>query len=176
MLRSAGTGQGFTLIEVLVAVALIALLASGALVLTVTAARSLERSRLQTTAVELARSRLDQLMSLPWGYGSGYAPAARADNVTDLSPAAAAATGRGLSSPEGALGENTAGFVDHADRTGGWVGNDVTPTGGARFTRRWFARQVPGMPDLLIIGVQVIDLRGEVAPVVVSTLRARTAT
>lgn len=169
------SADGFTLIEVLVAMALIGLLASGTAVLTLSATRSLGYSQLDTAAVELARGRLDQLMSLPWGYGSAQAPSARTDGVTDLSSAVPGVTGSGLFSPGGSLDQNTVGFVDHADHDGRWVGNALVPSGGARFTRRWHARPVAGSPDLLVVRVRVIDLRGEVAPVTVSSLRARTA-
>ena len=114
------SADGFTLIEVLVAMALIGLLASGTAVLTLSATRSLGYSQLDTAAVELARGRLDQLMSLPWGYGSAQAPSARTDGVTDLSSAVPGATGSGLFSPGGSLDQNTVGFVDHADQDGRW--------------------------------------------------------
>jgi len=149
------------------------LLVSGSAALVTAATQTLVRSRLDTIAVAVARSRLDQLMSLPWGYGSPRAPTPHTDRVTDLSGATPVPSGAGLSSPSTALDANTLGFVDHVDRDGRWVGNGTTPAGGARFTRRWFARPVPGQPDLLLLRVRVLDLRGQVAPVTVSTLRMR---
>src|SRR5690606_19731002 len=154
-----------------IAMLLIALLVSGSAGLVTAATRTLVRSRLDTVAVALARSRLEQLMALPWGYGSPRAPVVHTDAVTNLSGVTPEASGTGLLSPGTSLDTNTPSFVDHVDKDGRWVGNDTVPAGGARFTRRWYARPVPGLSDLLLLRVHVLDLRGHVAPVTVSTFR-----
>ena len=167
--------RGFTLAEVLVAVVLLAVMAGGLASLVAHAARSLARARAETLATELARSRLDQLLSLPWGYGSPYAPTARTDSTTDLSASAPAGGGTGLSVPAGSLDANVPSFVDHLDSAGRWLGNTTTAPAGARFTRRWQVGGQAGHPGLLVIRVGVIDLRREHMPVTVATLRMRTS-
>ncbi|MFO7302760.1 MAG: prepilin-type N-terminal cleavage/methylation domain-containing protein [Acidobacteriota bacterium] len=166
---------GFTLTEVLVALLLLATIAIGIAHLVSMAMLSLARARTDMVAVELARSRLDELLSLPWGYGAAHEPLARLDASTDLSFREPGAGGSGLFAPSGTLDANTPSFVDHLDAGGRWMGRDVGPPSGARFTRRWFVSPVTGRPDLLLVAVSVIDLRRELAPVVVATLRMRTS-
>lgn len=166
-------GDGFTLVEVLVAMLLLAVLAGGVSVLVAGAAQSLARSRLDTLMAVLAQSRLDQLLGLPWGYGSASDPIPRSDVTTDLSPATPGSSGTGLAG--GAIAANLTGFVDHLDQRGRWLGNGATAGAGARFTRRWQVRRAAGRPDVLVLRVRVIDLRGELPPLTIATLRTRTA-
>lgn len=167
---------GFSLIEVLIAVALLALLASGLALLPVVSTRALSRTRLETSAVLAAQTRLEQLSSLAWGLGSAHAPARFTDLTTDLSSPEPSAGGSGLGeSPSGTLEADTAGFADYLDSAGRWVARGTVPPGAARFVRRWSVRHVATLPDTIVIQVRVIDRRAEVRDVLFATLRTRTA-
>lgn len=175
--RPTGHGDaGFTLLELLIAVALITVLAGAAASVMALAGRSLARSRLDTTAVLLAHGRLEQLHALSWGFGSAHAPRAGVDLTTDLSGREPTSGGTGLRpGPSDAIEVSRAGFVDHLDRAGRWMGAETTPPAGARFTRRWTVERVAGLPDILILRVRVVDRRGEVQDVQVSSARVRSA-
>jgi prepilin-type N-terminal cleavage/methylation domain-containing protein len=167
--------SGFTLVEVLVSVLVLALFASGITSLVGAAARAIVRARIETTAVLLAHRRLEQLRSLPWGWGSAHLPSAGIDRVTDLSGADPGPGGAGLSgSPAGALDSDTVGFVDYLDHSGRWLSR-VGPSAGTRFIRRWSVEHVAGWPDVLLLRVRVVDLRADVPDVVFSLVRTRTA-
>lgn len=168
--------SGFTLAEVLVALLLLSVLAGGTAMLLSLGAGMLARSRAETTAVLLAEVRLNQLRSLPWGYGSAEAPIAGTDETTDLSAAVPAAGGAGLQpSAATALDVDTPGLVDHLDDSGQWVGNAAGAPGPARFTRRWLVQRVATHSDIVLLHVRVVDRRAQIADVRLSTLRARTA-
>lgn len=168
--------DGFTLVELLVAVAMIALLAGAGASVMAVAARSLARSRLDTTAVLLAHRRLEQLHALSWGLGSAHAPRAGVDVSTDLSGRDPTLGGTGLGAgPSDALDVDRPGFVDHLDAAGRWMAAGTAAPSGARFTRRWTVEHVAGFPDLVILRVRVIDRRAEVRDVELSSLRVRTA-
>ena len=168
--------DGFTLIELLIAVLVLALLSTGVASLLGLAARMLVRSRVETTAALLAHGRLEQLRSLGWGFGSAHMPAPGVDLETDLSTWEPAAGGTGLGgAPPGALDADRAGFVDYHDQSGRWLGRGTTPPAGTRFVRRWSVESASGFPDLVVLRVRVLDRRGEIADVFLSTVKARTA-
>lgn len=168
--------DGFTLVEVVVSILLIAVLAGGTASLLAASARTLVMARAQSTAVRLATSRMEQLRSLPWGYGAASQPIAGVDSTTDLSRSSPAPGGPGLSpSPTSALDSDVSGLVDHLDHDGRWVGNAPGDAGSAAFTRRWRVDSPAGHPDLLLIHVRVIDRRGRIDDLQFSTARARTA-
>lgn len=130
---------GFTLVEALVAAALLATLAAGFLPLLVQTRRFLEQSELVTVASMAAAARVEQLLAVPWEYdGEGMS-----------SPAPVLAPSAGDS-----LGGNAAGFHDWIDDNGQTV-DDVSP-GMARLVRRWAIAPVPGATgDALAIEVCV---------------------
>jgi len=170
------TDDGFTLAEVVVSILLLAVLASGTASLLATSARTLAMAHAQSTAVQLATNRLEQMRSLPWGYGAAAQPAVGADTITDLSPVRPTAGGQGLRpSPASALDVDVAGLVDHLDHDGRWVGNSRGDAGSAAFTRRWRIDVPAGHPDLVLLHVRVIDRRSLIADLQLSTARARTA-
>jgi prepilin-type N-terminal cleavage/methylation domain-containing protein len=168
--------DGFTLAELLIALLVLALLASGVASLLSLAARMLVRSRVETTAVLLAHGRLEQLQSLGWGFGSVWMPAPGIDLVTDLSGPDPAVGGNGLGgAPPGALDADSAGFVDYHDQAGRWLGRGTTPPDGTRFVRRWSVESVAGFPDMRLLRVRVLDRRAEISDVVLATVKTRTA-
>jgi len=168
--------DGFTLTEVLVSVLILGVLASGVATLLGSSAQRLRQTRLETTATLLAHSRLEQLRSLPWGFGSAHAPVPGEDLVSDLSGEEPAAGGIGLgTAPSQALDADTVGFADYLDVAGRWLAGGTTPPADARFVRRWRVSRIAGFPDLLLLQVRVVDRRREVRDVDLWTARARTA-
>jgi prepilin-type N-terminal cleavage/methylation domain-containing protein len=165
---------GFTLVEVLIAMALLAVLATGIATLTISATRAVARARAETAAVTIARARLEQLRGLAWGFGSAQAPRPVSDFSTDLGAAVPQAGGPGLSTTSTTvLDSDVAGHVDYVDMNGRWMG--VVMSGGARFVRRWSVQPVASFPDTLLLQVRVRDLRGVVNDVDLFTVRTRTA-
>jgi prepilin-type N-terminal cleavage/methylation domain-containing protein len=168
--------SGFTLVELLVAMALVAIVAAGSALLTGMATRAILRSRVETIAVIAAQERLEQLRGLAWGYGSGHEVVAAEDTTTDLSGAAPAAGGRGLAAaPAGALDADTSGYVDYLGPTGRWIAAGMSPPAGTRFIRRWSVERPAGRPDLVVLRVRVLDVLSHVPPLELATARARTS-
>lgn len=167
--------RGFTLVETLISVVLLALLAASVAVIVATASRSVVRARSELVAILLAQQRLEQLRWLSWGMGSAHQPSARVDVTTDLSGDQPRPGGTGLyGSPPVALSTDTSGFVDYLDASGRWLAS-TSPPEGFRFTRRWSVEHMAGWPDTVLLRVRVIDRLSEVEDVVLSTVKARTA-
>lgn len=168
--------SGFTLVELLVALALVVLMVAGSALLTGIATRTILRSRVETIAVLCAQERLEQLRALAWGYGSGHAVLASQDEDTDLSGAVPAPGGRGLApAPAGALDADTSGYVDYLGPAGQWIAAGTSPPAGTRFIRRWSIARPADRPDLVVLRVRVIDVLAHLLPLELSTARARTA-
>jgi prepilin-type N-terminal cleavage/methylation domain-containing protein len=143
---SAGARRGFTLLEVMVA---LGLMAGGFLALAqllVAASRASHLSRADTMATSLAARQLEHLQSLAWGC------AADGTTVGDLAM-----------SPSGALDVDTAGFVDYLDDGGVAVGIGLSPPAGAMFTRRWSVEPDDGRVPPRTIVLRVVVLRREVS-------------
>lgn len=169
-----GRGAGFTLVEVLVAVALLAVLMTGVATLTAAATRAVARARAETAAVTIASARLEQLRGLAWGFGSAQAPQPVSDFSTDLTAEVPRPGGPGLAtSSSGSLETDVPGYVDYLDINGRWVGTVMS--GGGRFVRRWSIQPVALLPDALLLQVRVRDLRGVVNDVDLFTVKTRTA-
>lgn len=152
---------GFSLIEVLVAMLILAPAAIGAAGLVTIAARAVRDARMESTAVVLASQKLEQLRTLEWtadDLGRGGSPSS--DRTTDLTRDPAVGGGRGLSaSPLGVLAGNVAGFVDYLDSAGAWVGTGPTPPPSAVFIRRWAVTPLPADPaDTLVLQVLVTNV------------------
>jgi prepilin-type N-terminal cleavage/methylation domain-containing protein len=132
-----GEGQGFTLVEVMVALAILAGSLFVVAQLMVVASRAAEASRETTTATALAAQKIEQLRALAWGMApDGIAIEDLQSDVTSWP--ARPSGGPGLSlSPPGTLAGNTAGYVDFLDADGRWVGSGDSPPWGAAFLRRW---------------------------------------
>ena len=137
---------GFTLIEVMVA---LALLAGGFLAvaqLSVLASQMSHLSRAMTTGTRLAAERMEQLRALAWGYASD------GSEVGSLTP-----------SPPGVLTSNTAGFVDYLDEKGTPVGSGLSPPQGAMFVRRWSVEWDDFGAPPRTMRLRVVVLRRDVA-------------
>jgi hypothetical protein len=125
------------LVEVMVALAILAGSLFVVAQLMVVASRAADVSRETTTATALAAQKIEQLRALAWGM------APDGTEIEDLQSNVASSPGRpsggpGLSlSPPGTLAESTAGYVDFLDADGRWIGSGLSPPGGAAFLRRW---------------------------------------
>ena len=129
--------RGFTLVEVLTALALLVVVALSAAQLLAATAASIRVARMKTTASALAATRLESLR----GDGS-------------LRP-----------SPPDALERNADGFFEYVDAAGVAVAAASGIPRGAVYVRRWAVDGAPGRDDLLVIQVLVRpiaeDARGE---------------
>ena len=158
--------NGFTLVEVLIAIGLFIAIATGVAQLTATATGAMRSARDQTMAVTLAAGKMDQLRALQWGYESALPGATlveRSDLDTNLGDAGLGGGGAGLrASPAGSLSANVPPYVDYLDDQGRWVGDGSSPAPGTVFIRRWCIRPLAAAPTrALIIQVLVTTIRDE---------------
>lgn len=155
--------EGFTLVEVLVAIVIIAIIALGLAQMFVLAMRTNQAARHQTSATILAAQKMEQLRSLTWGYDDDGLGLPVSDTTTNLSVQPMASTGNGLSpSPATALDQNTPGYVDYLDARGNWVGTGAAAPPAAVYIRRWSIRPLPTNPnDTLILQVLVTTVMRE---------------
>jgi len=147
--------RGFTLIEVVIALALLAAATLSVAQLIVATTRAVQTGRIRTAAVTLAASRLEELHSLTWALDA--AGNSVTDSSTNLASEQPGTGGTGLApSPPGALDENTSGFVDFLDGGGRWLSAGPAAPPGAIFVRRWAIEPaVDASPDTLAIQVVV---------------------
>ena len=128
--------SGFSLIEVLVAAALLTVAAAGTGQLVVVAANALEAGRGRTATAMLASQKMEQLRSLLWAYDAGGG--VRSDLTTDVSRDPFTSAGSGLApSPAGTLDRDVDGYVDYLDAGGRWIGAGSTPPPETVYVRRW---------------------------------------
>lgn len=157
---------GFTLVEVLIALAIFITIALGVAQLIAVSTRAMRAAREQTSAVILAAAKMDELRALAWTYESALPdePAVpRSDRTTDLSNPGHRDDGAGLeATPPGALQSNMPGWVDYLDDAGRWVGHDRDPPADAVFIRRWSVRPLPADPErTLVLQVLVTTVRDD---------------
>ena len=152
--RTRREADGFTLVEVLIAMMLVAVMAASTATLFAVAVDASRRARGETSATVLAIQKIEQLRALTWGVG----PAGPVTDFTsDLSREPSGQGGAGLgSSPAGTLAANVAGYVDYLDEAGRWVGTGAVPPPRAVWTRRWSVRAMPSSVDTVIVQVRVI--------------------
>lgn len=149
-----GGARGFTLIEVLIATALLVVMAIGVAHLLAIGSASGRASRFGTASALLAAARLEQLRSLHWSYepGPGATVIPRSDLSANLSVDPPPDGGPGLApSPPGTLAANVPPYVDYLDFQGRWVGNGPSPPPEAVFIRRWSVTPLPEDPSRTLI-------------------------
>jgi prepilin-type N-terminal cleavage/methylation domain-containing protein len=149
---------GFTLIEVVVAVAVLVAVLSGVAGVWAMAAASTRAAREQTLAIQLARDKLEQLAALTWGVQSaGGVDVLASDVTTNVSRVPATTDGSGTrASPPDSLGVSRATYADYLDARGRWLDAGPSPPEGARFVRRWWlARTGAGSSEMLLFQVLV---------------------
>jgi prepilin-type N-terminal cleavage/methylation domain-containing protein len=144
--------RGFTLIEVMVAMMLLAIITLGVAGMFGTAIRATQAARSQTSTSTLAEQKLEQLRSLTWGFDTSEQNLPVTDTTTDLSLDHPTSDGHGLDpSPIDSLNTNTAGYVDYLDRHGAWVGTGTVPPATAMYIRRWNIQPLPTNPNTTLI-------------------------
>jgi type II secretory pathway pseudopilin PulG len=158
--------SGFTLVEVLFAVAILITIAVGVAQLIAAATRAVRSAREHSSAVILAAAKMDQLRALAWAYepsAPGVPAVPRSDRATDVSHPAHVPGGAGLrASPAGTLVTSVPPYVDYLDDDGRWVGHDSAPPAGAVFIRRWAVRPLPDDPErTLVLQVLVTTVRDD---------------
>ena len=146
--------RGFTLMEVLVATALLCVAALGGVQLVAVATGMMSRARTDSVATGLASSRMEQLRALRFEFdGAG---ARVTDLTTDVSAQPVATGGSGLAvSGAATLDGNVPGYADFLDRNGTWIGNGPSPPAGTAFVRRWAIEATDAGGDLLVLQVLV---------------------
>jgi prepilin-type N-terminal cleavage/methylation domain-containing protein len=154
---------GFSLIEVLVATAVLAVAVVGLAQLAGVAVRANTSSRGTTFATMLAQQKMEQLRELQWAFDNTGGPVS--DLTTDLAVTPATQGGTGLMpSPAGSLDQNTSGYVDFLDATGNWVGTGTEPVAGTVYIRRWSITTLPADPvNTLVLQVFVTHSRRQAA-------------
>ena len=156
--------RGFTLIEVVIAVAvLVTVLAGVAGVWAMTSAAT-RAAREQTLATQLARDKLEQLASLTWGVQTiGGVDVLASDVTTNVSRMPATRDGSGTrASPPDSLGASRATYTDYLDASGRWLAPGPSPPEGARFVRRWWlARTGAGSSEMLLFQVLVATVSAD---------------
>jgi prepilin-type N-terminal cleavage/methylation domain-containing protein len=150
--------SGFTLIESIVASAVLIATLAGLTYLFLQGAQIAAQARRAPVALAAASSKLDQLLALAWTYDATGAPLSDVASDTSRDPPAPNG-GTGLSlSPADSLSRPAAGFVDYVNERGRSLGSAPVP--GAIFTRRWLIRPWPASPDSLLLRVCVVRMAG----------------
>jgi prepilin-type N-terminal cleavage/methylation domain-containing protein len=145
--------SGFTLVEVLIAIALLVLSAVGVAQLVGMATSSVRAAREHTATVLLAAAKMEQLRGLDWTYVSvGGIALERSDLTTNVGSHELSGGGVGLSaSPADSLSVNTSFYADYLDGQGRWVGSGATPPPTAVFARRWAIQPLASDPARALV-------------------------
>lgn len=154
--NSSRSASGFSLIEVLIATAILATSLVAVAQLFAVATKANTSSRTSTFATVLAQQKMEQLRELTWGVDQTNGTLS--DLTTNLAVTPPTATGGpGLSaSPARTLFEPTAGYVDYLDGNGTWVGTGTRPVAGTVYIRRWSVTPLPQDPaNTLVLQVLV---------------------
>jgi prepilin-type N-terminal cleavage/methylation domain-containing protein len=149
---------GFTLIEVVVAVAVLVTVLAGVAGVWAMTATSTRAAREQTLAMQLARDKLEQLAALTWTVRSlGGSDVLASDVTTNVSRHPATTDGSGTRpSPTDSLGTSRSTYADYLDARGRWLDAGPSPPADARFVRRWWlARTGAGSSEMLLFQVLV---------------------
>ncbi len=146
--------SGFTLVEVVVALALLVVVAVGVVRLFAVALNAGRAARDRTLAVALATGKIEQLRSLEWRFELDPSAVLTpyTDTSSNLSLDLITAGGPGLTeSPAGTLDTNTPPYVDYLDRHGRWAGNGGSPPGNAVYVRRWAIHRLSADPERVVV-------------------------
>ena len=139
--------KGFSLVEVLVAMALVATSALGLAELITLSSRVTQASRVDTVATLAAEAKMAQLRAMAWAYDAAGTGTPVSDTSTDVSVDPPSAGGAGLSwSPATSLQANADGYADYVDASGTYAGRGAEPPPGAVYWRRWSIQPLPSDP------------------------------
>jgi prepilin-type N-terminal cleavage/methylation domain-containing protein len=170
--------NGFSLVEVVVSLALLVTLVAGSAQLLLQSTAMMREARRAPVALAAAQGKIEQLRALAWTFDA--AGRRVSDEVTDTStdpPASSGGTGL-RESPAGALDTNTAGWVDYLDQHARSLGGGSRPRAGTAYVRRWAVKHLPTSLDVLGLHVCVSNAaraaaQRDAADVCISTLRGR---
>ena len=172
------SSRGFSLIEVMVASAILACAVLSVAQLAAAAIGSTAGARGVSEATLLAWQKIDQLRSLAFAFDDTGLPVTDLVTDTAVQPERAAG-GTGLSpSGDGTLTRDTGGYVDYLDALGqslggGALGGGERPPPGTRYRRRWAVALFGGNPDVLVLRVRVLAAGRDDELASATTLRAR---
>jgi prepilin-type N-terminal cleavage/methylation domain-containing protein len=164
--------QGFSLIEVLVATAILTIGVTALAQLVTIAMRVNASARATTSAVLLAQAKMEQLRSLAWGVDANGAPIS--DLTSDVAAMPDASSGGvGLTpSPPDALVAMRAGYYDFVDSSGHALGGGGAPPADARYLRRWSIEPVDAFAEsTLTLRVRVTRVQGSASGAVIGASR-----
>ena len=133
--------RGFSLLEVLIATAVVAAALAALVQLVILATAANARAKTTTMATVLAAQKMEQLRSLEWSFDRFEGP------LSDP---------RLVASPSDSLRKNSAGFCDFVDRNGQSLGERTDPPARAVYVRRWSIEPLPADPgNVLVLQVLV---------------------
>ncbi len=168
-----GTARGFSIIEAIVATALLAVALVALAHLVVLSTEANRRSEASTRASSLATEKMEQLRGLMWGFDALGLPTA--DYSSDLTTMPERDDfGVGLTpSPAGALDRSLAGYSDFAKADGRTLQGAGSAPSGAFFERRWSIDPLPENPDTIVLQVAVFRVGDAATLVRLVTVRTR---
>jgi prepilin-type N-terminal cleavage/methylation domain-containing protein len=155
---------GFSLLEVLIATAILTIGATSVAQLAAIAGRANTIAGSTTTAALLAQAKMEQLRGLAWALDAQGVSVS--DFASDISAEPATPTGGvGLTpSPADALANNEPGYCDFVDGAGRSLGGGAAPPTGTAYIRRWSIEPMPAFAEgALILQVSVVRARGGTA-------------
>jgi prepilin-type N-terminal cleavage/methylation domain-containing protein len=132
--------KGFSLVEVLVAMALVATCAAGLADLFVLSSRVTSASRVETVETMAALGKMAELRSLTWAYDAGGTGAPVSDPGLSISPASS-------------LAVSADGFADYLDAGGAVIGHGIRPPAQGVYLRRWSIQPLPNDGSALVLQV-----------------------
>jgi prepilin-type N-terminal cleavage/methylation domain-containing protein len=147
--------RGFSMIEVLISVALLSVAVLGGVQLVATSVQAISAARSQNLSVILASARLEDLRGLTYEFDD--LGVASTDLQTDLSATPRTLAGAGLATG-GSIAASVAGYADHLDGRGHWVGAGNAVPSTAAYTRRWSIAPSVVAPDCLVLEVLVFPV------------------
>ncbi len=176
--KSCFNNRGFSLIEVIISMALLTTVSLGVAQIFAMSTRMNLVAHGQTSATSMAEQKLEQLRGLTWGFDLQGQGLPLSDNTTNLAVFPPTATGGGLNpSPSDSLERNAPGYVDFLDANGTWIGTGTTPTGTAVYIRRWSITPLPTNPNnTLVLQVLVTPVASEATRVTTAFTRTRMLT
>ncbi|MGC4084596.1 MAG: prepilin-type N-terminal cleavage/methylation domain-containing protein [Vicinamibacterales bacterium] len=148
--------RGFSLIEAVVAVSLLAVGVSAGAQLTVAAGRAVSAAQQADVTRLSAREKLEQLRSLVFSNDDGVGPMTDAASDVSVTPQLSSGGPGLVSSAPDTLLTNVAGFCDFLDARGVWIAGGTRPPSGAIWVRRWSIQAMPGLPDTILLQVVVV--------------------
>lgn len=144
--------SGFSLIETLVATAILATVSLGVAQMFIIATDNTRGGKLETTATTLAEQKMEQIRGLTWGFDAEGLGLPETDVTTNLAVNPPNQSGAGLDpSPDGVIEANTDGYVDFLDQNGAYLGTGGTPPPNTAYIRRWSIEPLPTNPNNTLV-------------------------